>query len=335
MRVLVTGAAGFIGYHVSRRACEHGLHVVGIDNLNDYYDVSLKRDRLAQLSQCDQFHFEQADISIPGRMLELFREHRFDCIIHLAAQAGVRYSLEAPFVYSDTNLTGQLAMLEACRQIPVKHFIYASSSSVYGLNGNQPFRGDHPTEHPVSLYAATKKAGEMMAHSYSHLYRIPTTGLRFFTVYGPWGRPDMALFKFTKAILQDQPIDIYNHGHMRRDFTYIDDIVESILRLIPHAPAANPDWDVNAAPADTSSAPYRVLNIGNGSPVALTDFITAIEQVLGRTAKKNFLPMQPGDVVSTHANTDPLVAITGYRPQTQVQHGVEAFINWYRDYYGC
>jgi len=335
MRVLVTGAAGFIGFHVIRQACARGLQVVGIDNLNDYYDVSLKLARLEQLHQFEQFHFEQLDIADPERVLVLFREHRFDCVIHLAAQAGVRYSLEAPFVYADSNLTGQLAMLEACRQVPVKHFLYASSSSVYGLNGSQPFRGDHPTEHPVSLYAATKKAGEMMTHSYSHLYGIPTTGLRFFTVYGPWGRPDMALFKFTKAILQEQPIDIYNHGKMSRDFTYIDDIVESILRLLPHAPAGNPDWDVNAAPADTSSAPYRVLNIGNGSPVALTDFIAAIEQALGRTAEKNYLPMQPGDVVSTFADTGPLVALTGYRPQTEVHQGVEAFVNWYRDYYGC
>jgi len=335
MRVLVTGAAGFIGFHVIRQACSQGMQVVGIDNLNDYYDVSLKQARLEQLRQFDQFHFEKLDIADPERVLELFREHRFDCVIHLAAQAGVRYSLEAPFVYADSNLTGQLAMLEACRQVPVQHFIYASSSSVYGLNGSQPFRGDHPTEHPVSLYAATKKAGEMMTHSYSHLYGIPATGLRFFTVYGPWGRPDMALFKFTKAILQDQPIDIYNHGNMSRDFTYIDDIVESILRLIPHAPGGNPDWDVHAAPADTSSAPYRVLNIGNGSPVALTEFVEAIEQAIGKRAEKNYLPMQPGDVVSTYADTDPLVAITGYRPQTKVQRGVEAFVDWYRDYYGC
>jgi UDP-glucuronate 4-epimerase len=332
MKFLVTGAAGFIGANVCKRLLQAGHQVVGIDNLNDYYDVSLKQARLDLLADAN-FSFHKIDLADRVAMPELFAAEKFDRVIHLAAQAGVRYSLENPHVYADANLIGHLNVLEGCRHNKVQHLVYASSSSVYGLNRKMPFSTEDSVDHPVSLYAATKKANELMSHTYAHLYGLPTTGLRFFTVYGPWGRPDMALFKFTKAMLEGKPIDVYNHGKMKRDFTYIDDIVEAIIRLQDVIPQPNPHWTVEDGSAATSSAPYHVYNVGNSSPVELMDYITALEEALGIQADKNMLPMQAGDVLETSADTQPLFELTGFKPQTSVKEGVKNFVDWYRSYY--
>ncbi|WP_404684943.1 NAD-dependent epimerase [Raoultella terrigena] len=332
MKFLVTGAAGFIGFHTCKRLLEAGHQVVGIDNMNDYYDVNLKQARL-DLLQSSLFSFHKVDLADRQGIAELFAEEKFNRVIHLAAQAGVRYSLEKPHAYADSNLIGYLNILEGCRHNKVEHLLYASSSSVYGLNRKMPFSTDDSVDHPVSLYAATKKANELMAHTYSHLYGIPTTGLRFFTVYGPWGRPDMALFKFTKAMLEGKSIDVYNYGKMKRDFTYVDDIVEAIVRVQDVIPQANAEWSVeNGSPAD-SSAPYRVYNIGNSSPVELMDYITALEEALGMIAEKNMMPIQPGDVLETSADTKPLYDLVGFKPQTTVKEGVQNFVDWYKAYY--
>lgn len=332
MKYLVTGAAGFIGFHVSQRLLAAGHQVIGLDNLNDYYDVSLKQARLNMLQSSD-FRFVKMNLDDNAAMAELFAEAQFDRVIHLAAQPGVRYSLENPHAYAQANLVGHLNVLEGCRHNKVQHLLYASSSSVYGLNRKMPFSTDDSVDHPVSLYAATKKANELMSHTYSHLYGLPTTGLRFFTVYGPWGRPDMALFKFTKAMLEGKTVDVYNYGKMKRDFTYIDDIVEAIIRLQDVIPEANSEWTVeNGSPA-TSSAPYRVYNIGNSSPVELMDYITALEEALGIEAKKNMMPMQAGDVLETSAETQPLYDLVGFRPETSVKDGVKNFVEWYREFY--
>lgn len=333
MKYLVTGAAGFIGFFTAKRLLESGHQVIGIDNLNGYYDVALKQARLNELAPFEQFNFVKLDLADRDGIAELFNTHAFDRVIHLAAQAGVRYSLDNPFAYADANLVGHLSILEGCRHHKVKHLIYASSSSVYGLNSKMPFSTDDAVDHPVSLYAATKKANELMSHTYSHLYQIPTSGLRFFTVYGPWGRPDMALFKFTKAILNGDPIDIYNQGDLARDFTYIDDIVAGILAVADTVPQANPEWTSETGSPKNSSAPYKLYNIGNGSPVKLMDFVQAIEQATGKTAKKNFMPMQPGDVYKTWADTQDLVASTGVQPKVSVNDGIQNFVNWYRNYY--
>ncbi|HCM7227210.1 TPA: NAD-dependent epimerase [Klebsiella aerogenes] len=332
MKFLVTGAAGFIGFHVCKRLLEAGHEVVGIDNMNDYYDVSLKQARL-DLLKAPLFSFHKIDLADRVSMEQLFATEKFNRVINLAAQAGVRYSLENPHAYADANLMGFLNILEGCRHTKVEHLVYASSSSVYGLNRKMPFSTDDSVDHPVSLYAATKKANELMAHTYAHLYGIPTTGLRFFTVYGPWGRPDMALFKFTKAMLEGQCIDVYNYGKMKRDFTYIDDIVEAVVRVQDVVPQPNPVWTVEGGSPATSSAPYRVYNIGNSSPVELMDYITALEEALGMEAKKNMMPMQPGDVLETSAETQPLYDLVGFRPQTTVKQGVKNFVDWYKDYY--
>lgn len=333
MRILVTGCAGFIGANLCGRLLAAGHQVEGIDNLNDYYDVSLKQARLAPLQANAAFTYHPIDIADSAAMAALFGATHFDRVVHLAAQAGVRYSLTNPLSYAQSNLLGHVNVLEGCRHGKVGHLVYASSSSVYGLNNKVPFSTGDRVDHPVSLYAATKKSNELMAHSYSHLYGLPTTGLRFFTVYGPWGRPDMALFKFTKNMLAGQPIDIYNHGDMQRDFTYIDDIVEGVLRIMEVIPQANPDWRVEQDSPAASSAPYRIYNIGHGSPVRLMDYITALEEALGIEALKNFMPMQPGDVYQTYADTEDLFAVTGYRPQVGVKAGVQAFVDWYRNYY--
>ncbi|MDX7899272.1 NAD-dependent epimerase [Aeromonas media] len=331
MKYLVTGAAGFIGFHVAQRLCRDGHQVVGLDNLNDYYEVSLKEARLALLLPLPGFRFERGDLADRAAMAALFARERFDRVIHLGAQAGVRYSLDNPFAYADSNLNGTLTVLEGCRHHGVQHLIYASSSSVYGLNEQMPFKTSDGVDHPVSLYAASKKANELMAHSYSHLYGLPTTGLRFFTVYGPWGRPDMALFKFVRAILNGEPIDIYNQGRLSRDFTHIDDIVEGIVRVADRPPQGDPDWQ---GVADASPAPYRLFNIGHGSPVRLMDFVEAIEAALGKRAIRNLLPMQPGDVLATWADTESLFEVTGYRPRVGLREGVTSFVDWYRAYYG-
>ncbi len=333
MKYLVTGAAGFIGFHLIKKLIQQGETVVGIDNLNDYYDVSLKESRLNILNKLNNFSFSLVDLADRKKMASLFETEKFDKVIHLAAQAGVRYSLVNPFSYADSNLTGFLTILEGCRHNNIKHLVYASSSSVYGLNDELPFSPHDQANHPVSLYAATKKANELMAHSYSHLYGIPTTGLRFFTVYGPWGRPDMALFKFTKAIINDEPIDIYNNGQMRRDFTYVEDIIEGVARIADVIPTPLQDWKVSIGTPANSSAPYKVYNIGNGSPVNLMDYISALEAQLGKTADKNMLPMQPGDVYTTWADTEDLFKATGYKPQTSVDEGVKQFVDWYKNYY--
>jgi len=332
MKYLVTGAAGFIGSAVIERLCAEGHDVVGIDNLNDYYDVALKDARLERAAH-ERFTFIEMDIADREAIADLFATEQFDKVIHLAAQAGVRYSIDNPMAYADSNLVGHLTILEGCRHNKIKHLVYASSSSVYGLNRKTPFHTSDSVDHPVSLYAATKKSNELMAHTYSHLYGVPTTGLRFFTVYGPWGRPDMALFKFTKAIINGDAIDVYNNGDMQRDFTYIDDIVEGILRIKDVVPQANPDWSVEQGTPATSSAPYRVFNIGHGSPVKLMDYIKALETALGIEAKKNMLPMQPGDVYVTYADTDDLFASTQYKPQMGVEQGVANFVQWYREFY--
>ncbi|MDN3714560.1 NAD-dependent epimerase [Vibrio breoganii] len=332
MKYLVTGAAGFIGSAVVERLTDAGHEVVGIDNMNDYYQVSLKEDRLKRIVH-DKFVFKNLDLADREGIATLFVEEQFDKVIHLAAQAGVRYSIDNPLAYADSNLVGHLTILEGCRHHKIKHLVYASSSSVYGLNKKMPFDTADSVDHPISLYAATKKSNELMAHTYSHLYGVPTTGLRFFTVYGPWGRPDMALFKFTKAILNGDEIDVYNNGDMQRDFTYIDDIVEGIIRIQDVIPETNNDWSVEAGSPATSSAPYRVFNIGHGSPVKLMEYIEALEDALGVEAKKNFMPMQPGDVYATYADTEDLFKATGYIPQVKVKEGVKAFADWYKAYY--
>ncbi|HGM7293050.1 TPA: NAD-dependent epimerase [Serratia marcescens] len=333
MKFLVTGAAGFIGYHVAERLLTAGHQVVGIDNLNDYYDVGLKMARLDRLADKPGFRFIKLDLADREGMVALFAEHQFQRVIHLGAQAGVRYSLVNPLAYADANLIGHLNVLEGCRHNKVEHLLYASSSSVYGLNRKLPFATEDSVDHPVSLYAATKKANELMSHSYSHLYGLPTTGLRFFTVYGPWGRPDMALFKFTKAILAGESIDVYNHGEMHRDFTYIDDIAEAIVRLQAVIPQADPSWTVEQGSPATSSAPYHVYNIGNNTPVKLMEYISALEKALGVTARKNMLPMQPGDVMDTSADTEELYRDIGFKPETSVEEGVKRFVDWYKAFY--
>lgn len=333
MHILVTGAAGFIGMSTVLRLLARGDTVLGVDNLNPYYDVALKHSRLARLSAQPGFRFLPCDVADPVAMQALFAEHAFERVVHLAAQAGVRYSLDHPHAYIDSNVTGFLNVLEGCRHRAVQHLVYASSSSVYGGNTHLPFSEHDGVDHPVSLYAATKKANELMAHTYSHLYGLPTTGLRFFTVYGPWGRPDMALFRFTQAILEGRPIDVYNHGHMQRDFTYVDDIVEGLIRVLdrpatPRASVFQPSDDPS-----TSDAPYRVFNIGNQQPASLLDFIGCVEQALGANAHKNLLPLQPGDVPSTCACTQALQDWVGFAPATPLALGVGRFVDWYRDYY--
>ncbi|QCY12933.1 NAD-dependent epimerase [Pseudomonas sp. MPC6] len=322
MRILVTGVAGFIGFHTARRLCSDGHQVIGIDNLNNYYSVELKQARLSQLAECRNFQFQLLDVADKQALLDLFAEKEFEQVVHLAAQAGVRYSIDHPDTYAQSNLVGFLNVLEACRARMPAHLIYASSSSVYGLNDHLPYATTDPVDQPVSFYAATKRANELMAHAYSHLYGIPTTGLRFFTVYGPWGRPDMALFKFTDAILKGRTIDVYNDGAMSRDFTYIDDIVEGLVRLIP------------LPPTDETGARNKVYNIGFGAPVKLLEFVECIEEALGIRAIKNFMPLQPGDVVNTWADTRELEDRVGFRPQVTVSTGVQSFVDWYRNYYG-
>ena len=333
MKVLVTGAAGFIGYHTARMLLDRGDEVVGLDNMNPYYDVTLKEARLAQLTPRNQFAFVKDDVADKAAIDKLFAEHRPERVIHLAAQAGVRHSLTHPEDYMQSNLVGFLNILEACRHSDVQHLVFASSSSVYGANTHVPFSVHDNVDHPVSFYAASKKANELMAHSYAHLYRLPVTGLRFFTVYGPWGRPDMALFMFVKKILAGEPIDVFNEGHHARDFTYIDDIVEAVVRVNDRVAAPNPDWSADAPDPSSSSAPYRLYNIGNHNSVKLMDFIAAIEKALGREAKKNFLPLQPGDVPATSADVSGLKADIGFEPNTPINEGIDRFVAWYRDYF--
>ncbi|MEY6433046.1 NAD-dependent epimerase [Thioalkalicoccus limnaeus] len=333
MKVLITGSAGFIGSALAIRLLDRGDEVVGVDNLNDYYDVALKRARLARTLDHPCFTDLRLDIEDRAGVAAAFERYRPDRVVNLAAQAGVRYSIENPMAYVDSNLVGFAHILEGCRQTGVEHLVYASSSSVYGANTRMPFSVHDNVDHPLSLYAASKKANELMAHTYSHLYRIPTTGLRFFTVYGPWGRPDMALFKFTRAILAGEPIEVFNYGRHRRDFTYVDDIVEGVIRVLDRPPEPNPTWSGAAPDAATSLAPYRLYNIGNNQPVELMDYIELLERCLGRTAEKRLLPLQPGDVPDTYADVADLVADTGYRPSTPVAVGVERFVAWYRDYY--
>ena len=345
MKILVTGAAGFIGFHTVKRLVERGDEVVGLDSINDYYDVQIKYGRLlecgiaqgvitqnkpVQSSKFDSYRFVQMQLEDKASIDALFSIEKFDRVIHLAAQAGVRYSISNPDAYIQSNIVGFTNILEACRHNEVKHLAYASSSSVYGLNEAQPFSTSSNVDHPMSLYAATKKSNELMAHTYSHLYNLPTTGLRFFTVYGPWGRPDMALFLFTKAILENRPIDVFNNGNMLRDFTYVDDIVEGVVRVIDNVAQANENWNGLKPEPNSSTAPYKIYNIGNNSPVKLMDFITAIEKSLGKTAQKNMLPLQAGDVPSTYANVDDLVNDLGYKPETSIELGIENFIAWYK-----
>jgi UDP-glucuronate 4-epimerase len=332
-KILVTGAAGFIGYHTSERLLARGDDVVGLDNVNDYYDPTLKEARLARIAGHPGFRFFRMELADRDGLERLFREERFDRVIHLAAQAGVRYSITNPHAYIDSNLIGFLNILEGCRHHGVQHLTYASSSSVYGANTAMPFSVHHNVDHPVSLYAATKKANELMAHTYSHLYGLPTTGLRFFTVYGPWGRPDMAMFLFTKAILEGNPIDVFNHGRMQRDFTYIDDIVEGVIRTSDHTAEPNAHWNGEAPDPATSKAPYRIYNIGNNNPVELMHLIETIERALGRVAHKRMLPLQAGDVPATYANVDALVRDVGFAPQTPIETGVANFVAWYRSYF--
>ena len=332
-KILVTGAAGFIGFHLANRLLKEDWEVVGIDNLNDYYDVDLKNARLDILQKSENFNFHKVSLEDKEEVKKVFEIEKPEYVVNLAAQAGVRYSLTNPHAYTSSNIEGFLNILEGCRHNGVKHLIYASSSSVYGANKNMPFSVGDNVDHPVSLYAATKKANELMAHTYSHLYNIPTTGLRFFTVYGPWGRPDMALFLFTKAILAGKPIDVFNHGMMKRDFTYIDDIVEGIYRLINHIPKPNNSWDALNPDPSFSKAPYKVFNIGNNQPVELNYFIESIEKALGKKAIKNLLPLQPGDVVETYANVDHLKDEVGFKPDTKIEDGIQSFVDWYRDYY--
>ena len=332
-KILVTGAAGFIGFHLCQRLLARGDQVVGLDNLNDYYDVSLKQARLEQLEGQAGFRFVRLDLADRAGIAALFAAEGFDKVVNLAAQAGVRYSLENPHAYVDSNLVGFINILEGCRHHAVKHLVYASSSSVYGANTRMPFSVHHNVDHPLSLYAATKKANELMAHTYAHLYGLPCTGLRFFTVYGPWGRPDMALFLFTKAILEGRPIDVYNYGKMRRDFTFVDDIVEGVIRVTDRIAPANPDWNGDQPDPGTSAAPYRLYNIGNNNPVELMDLIGTLEKALGKKAEKNLLPIQPGDVPATYADVEALTADVGFKPATPIEVGVGRFVDWYRNYY--
>lgn len=332
-KILVTGTAGFIGSHVAQRLLDRGDEVVGFDSVNDYYDVSLKEARLKLLNGREGFSFVRGDLADRKLMAGLFASGDFEKVIHLAAQAGVRYSIVNPHAYIDSNITGFMNILEGCRHNGVKHLVYASSSSVYGANTTMPFSVHHNVDHPVSLYAATKKANELMAHTYASLYGLPCTGLRFFTVYGPWGRPDMALFIFTKAILEGRPIDVYNEGRMRRDFTYIDDIVEGVVRVTDRVAAPNPDWSGNAPDPGTSYAPNRVYNIGNNSPVELLRFIEVLEEKLGKKAVMNLMPIQPGDVPATCADVDDLMADVGFTPGTSIEEGIGRFVDWYREYY--
>lgn len=336
MKVLVTGAAGFIGFHVSQYLLDRGDTVVGLDNLNDYYDVQLKKDRLKQIeasAHSSNFTLYQLELSDRKGVEALFAEQKFDKVVHLAAQAGVRYSIENPHAYIESNIVGFTNIIEGCRHNSVQHLVYASSSSVYGMNEEMPFSVHDNVDHPVSLYAASKKSNELMAHTYSHLYGLPTTGLRFFTVYGPWGRPDMALFLFTKAILENRPIDVFNYGKHRRDFTYIDDIVEGVVRTLDHTATANPDWTGKSPDSASSKAPYKIYNIGSNNPVELMRYIEIIEQCLGKTAEKNLLPMQAGDVPATYADVDALIKDVNYKPATKVEHGIAQFVKWYKGYY--
>lgn len=335
MHVLVTGAAGFIGFHTARVLLERGDTVIGLDSINDYYDVSLKHARLDRLTAFSNFRFVKADLADRAAIADLFAKERPQRVVHLGAQAGVRYAFDNPHSYADANLVGFLNILEGCRHASVEHLLYASSSSVYGANTAMPFAVHQNVDHPLSLYGATKKCNELMAHSYAHLFQIPVTGLRFFTVYGPWGRPDMAIFAFTRKIIADEPIDVFNHGHHTRDFTYIDDIVEAVVRTLDHPAQPDPAWDSGNPDPATSSAPYRIYNIGNNTPVALMDLIACIEKSLGRTARKNFLPAQPGDMAATYANVDALIADIGFRPATPIQTGIDNFVAWYKTFYGA
>lgn len=346
-KILVTGSAGFIGHHVVKQLCAEGHVVVGLDSLNEYYDVQLKYGRLRdqgfkvddqiefgqKLEATNDLSFVRMDLADQDAIFQLFEEEQFDYVINLAAQAGVRYSLEEPFAYVSSNLNGFMNILEACRKISVKHLIFASSSSVYGMNENVPFKESHVTDHPISLYAATKKSNELLAHSYAHLYGFPVTGLRFFTVYGPWGRPDMAIFLFTKAILNDQPIKVFNEGKMQRDFTYVEDVAQGVLSVLEEKAKADDNFDTKAPKSSISKAPFRIYNIGNSQPVNLLDFITALEQAIGKEAKKDFLPLQAGDVVTTFADTTELSRAVDYSPSTPLSEGVSAFVDWYRSYY--
>ena len=334
MKILVTGTAGFIGSHLAHRLLDRGDEVIGVDNVNDYYDVSLKEARLARLTGKAGFTEVRQDVADRSAMDSLFAKHKPERVVHLAAQAGVRYSLENPHAYVDANLVGFMNILEGCRHHRVEHLVYASSSSVYGANETMPFSVHDNVDHPLSLYAASKKANELMAHTYSHLYNLPTTGLRFFTVYGPWGRPDMALFIFTKKILAGEPIDVFNHGRHRRDFTYIDDIVEGVVRTLDHVAEPNPEWSGANPDPGTSKGPYRIYNIGSNNPVELSRFIEIIEDRVGKKAEKNLLPMQPGDVPATYANVDDLIDDVGYKPSTTVEEGIANFVDWYREFYG-
>jgi len=333
MKILVTGAAGFIGSTLSIKLLERGEEVVGLDNMNDYYDVSLKQARLDRLTPNNNFKFVKLDVADQAGMKELFEQEKFDRVMHLAAQAGVRYSLENPQAYIDANIVGFMNILEGCRHNKVENLVYASSSSVYGANTSMPFSIHDNIDHPVSMYAATKKANELMAHTYSHLFDLPTTGLRFFTVYGPWGRPDMSLFMFTKNIIEGKPIDVFNYGDHQRDFTYVDDIVEGVIRCVDTIATPNPDWSGDKPDPGTSKAPYRVYNIGNNNPVHLLTFIETLENTLGKKAEKNMLPLQQGDVPATYANVDDLVKDMGYKPATPLETGIQNFVKWYKDFY--
>ncbi len=332
-KILVTGAAGFIGFHLAKRLLGLGDSILAIDNLNDYYDVNLKKNRLKILEETGNFHFRLIDLANREAMEKLFLNNSFDIVVNLAAQAGVRYSIENPRAYIDSNLVGFANILEGCRNSGVKHLVFASSSSVYGANTQMPFSVHHNVDHPVSLYAATKKSNELMAHTYANLYDLPCTGLRFFTVYGPWGRPDMALFLFTKAILKGKTIDVFNHGKMRRDFTYIDDIVEGVMRTMERIPQRNPEWSSDTPDPGSSFAPYKIYNIGNNNPIELMHFIEMLEKCLGKKAEMNFLPLQPGDVPATYADVDDLTRDVGFKPDTPIEVGIERFVEWYRGYY--
>lgn len=335
MKILITGAAGFIGFHLSKELLEQSHEIIGIDNLNDYYDPNIKESRLGILQKYKNFSFHKVDLKDKENVDRIFKTYRPTHVVNLAAQAGVRYSIENPYAYVDSNLLGFVNILEACRHFPVEHLLYASSSSVYGGNKVAPFSTNHNVDHPVSLYAATKKSNELMAHTYSHLYGIPTTGLRFFTVYGPWGRPDMAYFSFTKDILADKPIKVFNHGKMERDFTYIDDIVEGIVKLIDKVPVSNKEWDETKDELSTSFAPYKIYNIGNSNPIPLMRFIKAIEASLGKESKKIYMDMQAGDVLRTYADVSDLEKDISFKPNTTIEDGIQKFVDWYTQYYDC
>lgn len=331
--ILITGAAGFIGFHLSRRLLQDGCNVAGLDNINDYYDPQLKHDRLVQLKQNANFRFFKADLADTEGLNRIFLNTPIDAVVNLAAQAGVRYSLINPQAYVNSNLVGFVNILECCRHHKIKHLVFASSSSVYGANTKMPFSVHHNVDHPVSLYAASKKSNELMAHTYSHLFKLPSTGLRFFTVYGPWGRPDMALFLFTKAIMEGKVIDVFNHGKMQRDFTYIDDIIEGVVRVLHRIPTPNPTWSGDHPDPSSSYAPYKIYNIGNNNPIQLSEFISEIENAIGRTAVKNYMDIQPGDVPATYADVDDLISDVGFKPSTPLSQGIQEFITWYKTYY--